>query len=199
MNESLITAIRGLGIDIAPPNTEGGRYTATVKDRLKLELIFPHIRIVDAVCEALAAPALSSKIPVTAVAGASQHPGWGAVLAYGVARHLTNALSRDVTVIDVYRTGSGTSLTVGPCIKGERVLVVSDVLATGMTVSRLVTKLREQNAHIIGVSFIGDRKDVASVHTFHENCHFLFDIVRTEPKSVIKKEDPKRRETKQKT
>jgi orotate phosphoribosyltransferase len=183
MDEELLTALRGLGFELTAPKEEDvpPRYIARVSLVLPLERLFPYPRIVDQVCKSLASPFLTEGGQIFAVAGISQHQNWGGILAHGVARHLSMGLSRDVLVVNVCRKSAGTDLVIEPGpqanLRKQRIVVVSDVLATGTTVTNLIAKLRVLHAHIVGVTAIGDRKDVMTTLPPRVSYHSLFDVV----------------------
>lgn len=189
MDEELLNALRGLGFELIAQKEDvtTPRYVARVTQALALERLFPYPRIVDQVCKSLASPFLAEGGQVFAVAGISQHQNWGGILAHGVARHLSTGLSRDVLVVNVCRKSAGTDLVIEPGpqanLRKQRIVVVSDVLATGTTVANLITKLRTLHAQIAGVTAIGDRKDVMTTLPRGISYHSLFDVA-LEPKKA---------------
>lgn len=78
----------------------------------------------------------------------------GVLIAYEVARHLkTNA-------IYIEREGEKRALRRGASFpKGTRVLVVDDVLTTGLSAQEMIDCLRALEAEVVGVGLLVDRSD----------------------------------------
>jgi orotate phosphoribosyltransferase len=119
------------------------------------DALYPHTNATDLLCRQIALRYAGSD--VDAVIG----PVVGAViLAYAVARNLSELTSRDVLCVYAEKTADdGFTIKRGydKLLHGKRVLVVEDVLTTGQSVRKVVQAVRAEGGQVVAVAALCNR------------------------------------------
>ena len=150
-----------------------------VANSFETAALLPHVNLMEIIGAFLAEEFREGSF--YAVVGIGEDPTSGTVLAQWTARRLSELTRSEVLALRGCRKDLGIGLTINGVprteLRGKRVVVVTDVLATGATVGQLVDKLRrELHATVVGVAAIGVREDVATTIPRAVRVHTLLGI-----------------------
>lgn len=123
------------------------------------DAIYPHTALTKELCLEMAKPWVSEKVDVALAPAVG-----GVILSQWVAYHLSDLLKREVLGVYAEKnpTGEGFVIKRGydQLIKGKNVLILEDILTTGISVKRVVEAVRECGGNVVGVSAICNRGGV---------------------------------------
>jgi orotate phosphoribosyltransferase len=137
------------------------------RDYINKDALFMHPDTVSRLCETIAVRFVNDGIEVVIA------PAGGAmILSQWVTHHLSRLTNREVLAVYADRDGDYFVIKRGyeKIIPGKLVLVVEDLLTTGLTVSKVVEAVRELHGIVCGVGGIANRGRVTLADLGHPPC-----------------------------
>lgn len=131
------------------------------REYVNKDAVYPHTEMTSELCRMMAEPWRGQG--VTAVVGPALG---GIILSQWVAHHLSRMEGKEVAGVYAEKNESEDGFVIrrgyDKFLKGQRVLVVEDVITTGMSVARAVEAARAVGAQVVGVAALCNRGGISA-------------------------------------
>jgi len=125
------------------------------------DAIYPHTELTSQLCEEIAKRFEKSGVEVVLAPALG-----GIILSQWVAHHLTRLLKKEILGVYAEKSPEGDSFLLkrgyDQLVKGKKVLILEDVLTTGISVKRVVELTRACGGDIVGVGALCNRGGVTA-------------------------------------
>ncbi len=126
------------------------------------DAIYPHTELTSRLCLAIAEKFCDSQVDVCLAPALG-----GIILSQWVAHHLTRLRGKEVLGVYAEKSEDGQRFLIkrgyDSLIRGKRVLLLEDVMTTGVSIKRVVEAVREVGAEIVAVAALCNRGNVTPV------------------------------------